>query len=106
MLLQLKDDSAKLSLLKKQAVAIVVDDTDKLLHYAIESINLAQKLNLGIAEGEAFKIAVWLMTPKAIWIVAFGISKTQKNIYRAETKYTTRQYYQRHCPCLLPKRYL
>ena len=86
MLLQLKDDSAKLSLLKKQAVAIVVDDPDKLLHYVIKSINLAQKLNLGITEGEAFKNA--------------------KNIYRAEPKYTTRQYYQRHCPCLLPKRYL
>jgi len=56
-LLQLKDDTIKLSLLKKQAITIVDDEPDKSLHYAVEAIRLAQKLKLRIAEGEANKIA-------------------------------------------------
>ena len=56
-LLLLKDDTTKLSLLKKQAIAIVDDEPDKSLQYSKESIRLAKKLHQRLAEGEANKIA-------------------------------------------------
>jgi two-component sensor histidine kinase len=55
--LQLKDDTVKLSLLKKQAIAIVDDEPDKSLQYALECIRISQKLKLPVAEGESYKIA-------------------------------------------------
>ena len=55
--LRLKDDTVKLSLLKKEAIAIADDEPDRSLHYAVEAIRLSKKFNLPVSEGEACKIA-------------------------------------------------
>ena len=56
-LIALRDDTVKLSLLKKQAIAIADDEPDKSLQYAFEGIRLSKKLNQPIGEGESYKIA-------------------------------------------------
>jgi two-component sensor histidine kinase len=56
-LLQLPDDTVKLSLIKKQAVALSEDAPDQCLRFVKEGLHLSKKLNLIIAEGELLKAA-------------------------------------------------
>lgn len=56
-LLQLKDDTVKLSLLKKKAVSISEDDPAQALRIAEAGILLARKLGQPVSEGELYKAA-------------------------------------------------
>jgi two-component system, sensor histidine kinase PdtaS len=56
-ILRLADDTVKLSLLKKEAIAISEDDPDYALLLASAGIDLAKKLNQPVAEGECYKAA-------------------------------------------------
>lgn len=87
-LLQLKDDTLKLSLLKKTAIDIVDDEPDKSLQYALEAIRLSKKLNMAVSGGEAFKIAGVAYDIKGNMDSCLWYLNKAKNIF-TEQKQTT-----------------